>query len=158
MSRKDDEQQGRWVPKHQPSVHHPNAVNACKIEVGILSRTQPNDFHRLFSNAETADEINICLWIATSHIIQQTSTSTYHTQKTSPTSVVLLIDSHMLSQMVDPFRQDRDLNCRRAVIILRSFVLGNCLLLQFFSCRHFALILSLRGLYLRPFLQKTIIL
>ena len=92
----------------------------------------------LFSYTQTVDDFSVTVGVLPPQIIQQAATLTYHLQQTSPRMVVLDVGFEVIHQAVDPLREQRDLNFRRAGVSRVRFVLtdrfGLCFLCQCHCC------------------------
>ena len=73
----------------------------------------------LLADAKLTDDVQIPLRIDASQIIQKATTTTDHTQQTPAAGVVLLVQLHVLSQVVDSAGEQRDLNFRRTGVAVR---------------------------------------
>ena len=60
----------------------------------------------LLTNAQFSDDIEVSLRLFTPHIVKQTSATAHKTQQASSRSIILTVCPHMLSQPVNPLRQD----------------------------------------------------
>jgi len=59
------------------------------------------------------------------HVIQKPTTSPDHLQQAATAVVVLLVDAEVIVEIVDPIRENRDLNARGAGIVVGRTVLLN---------------------------------
>ena len=76
----------------------------------------------LLTNSKSSDNVKITLRIDLSQIIQQAASSADHAQQTTSRGVVLLMCSHVFSQIVNPRGQDRDLYFGRSGIFITTLV------------------------------------
>ena len=76
---------------------------------------------RLLTNAEPADRIEIALLVNLLEIVQQTPATTDHRQKTSTSRVIFGIASHVLGQVINPGRQNCDLDFGGTIIRFTAF-------------------------------------
>ena len=79
----------------------------------------------LFSDTQAPDRIEISLGIHLTEIIQETTTTTDQSQQPTTAAVVLLMRSHMFRQIINPSRQDGDLNLRRTGVLFSMLKLSN---------------------------------
>jgi len=96
-----------------------------------LSRNQcnvSNDRNQtieLLANFKLADDIEVPWRINSFEIIQQFPSATDHREQTAPTGEVLFVRTHMLSQSIDPRRQNGDLDFWRSRIGITAFMFLN---------------------------------
>jgi hypothetical protein len=78
----------------------------------------------LFADAKLRQQVQIVLRVVVSDIVQQSSTPSHHGLQTTTSPVILRIRLHMFRQVIDPRRQNRDLNIRRTRIaaLHREFI------------------------------------
>ena len=78
-------------------------------------------------------------------IIQQATTTTYHHEEATSRCVILLVTLKVLGQMIDPLRQQRDLDISRSGVCLVKAISFDCAGLRFHSfCFYISLFLSKR--------------
>lgn len=79
----------------------------------------------LLTDAQTPDRIEIALRIHIAEIIQKATTTADQCKQTSAARIVFLVRPHMFRQVVNPSRQDRNLDLRRAGVLLCMLKLSN---------------------------------
>ena len=81
--------------------------------------------YRLLTDVETPNDVEVTLRIHLLEIVQQAPPATHQHQQASPRGEVLLVRPKVLSQPVDPGRQNRDLDFRRARVLVTPPKLPN---------------------------------
>ena len=90
----------------------------------------------LLADVELLNDLDVALGRFVLQIVQQTPTSTHHSQEASAASNVFLVLAQMLRQRVHTLGENRDLNFGRPAIVVAAFVLPNDFLLLLFCNRH----------------------
>ena len=78
--------------------------------------------HSLSPNTQLFDQPFVAREIARVQVIKQPTTLADQAQQTAARMMVLLVGREVLGQLVDPGREQRDLNFRRAAVIAGSSV------------------------------------
>lgn len=92
------------------------ATDRCCIRVVQKEEKDRPTISNLLTNAEASDGVEIALLIDLFQVVQQASTTANHRQQASTGRIILRIAPHVLGQVVNPDRQNRDLNFGRAGI------------------------------------------
>jgi hypothetical protein len=71
------------------------------------------------------DDSAIAIDIRLLHVLQKPTTSPDHSQQAATAMMVLLVDAEMIVEIVDPIRENRDLNACGAGIVFGRAVLLN---------------------------------
>lgn len=72
----------------------------------------------LTPEAETLDEGLVAILVIGPEVLQQTTTTTDQLEETTTAVVVLLVLLEMVGEVVDPLAEQRNLNLRRASVVL----------------------------------------
>ncbi len=67
-------------------------------------------FASLFTDVESAEQIDVALRIVTTHVVQQTATAANHPQQTTAASVIFGVSAHVFRQVIDATGQNCDLH------------------------------------------------
>ena len=85
----------------------------------------------LLAEAELGDERQITVTVLLAEIVEQRTTLVDHHQQAAAGVVVLGVPLEVLGQVLDPLRQDRDLDLGRpGVVLAAAMVLDDLLLLS----------------------------
>src|SRR5690606_5834772 len=98
-----------------------------------------------FSEIELFNDRTISFYVFPHKVIEQTPPLADHLEKSSPGVVVLLVFLEVLVEMVNPFREDRDLHLRRAGVCLMQPVLFDYFRL-FFLLHSYCLLFFLNAM------------
>ena len=83
----------------------------------------------LLAQTQLGNDGAVALDILLLEVVEQISSLTNHLQQTAAGVMVLLMNLHMLGQVVDPLGEDRDLHlCRTGIGLVGSVVSNNSLL------------------------------
>jgi hypothetical protein len=108
-----------------------------RTRAGIICLPIATDCVRqLLTNSEPRDNVEITLRVYLAQVIQQPSPTADHRQQATPRGVVLFVLPHVLGQVVNPCRQDGDLNFRRSGVRLVPFEFEDYFLFPLFGDRH----------------------
>jgi hypothetical protein len=78
------------------------------------------------TNAQLGDERPIPLDVVTPEIVEHPTAATDEHQQAPLAVEVLLVDFHVLRQVPDAIREERDLDFRRASVGVVELVVGDC--------------------------------
>jgi len=82
----------------------------------------------LFADAELLNDVFVRLGIVALEVVEQTTTSADHHEKTATGRVVLLMGLEMFGQFADPFTQDCNLHLRATGVRgMRAILADNAL-------------------------------
>src|SRR6478735_2076743 len=104
------------------------------------SATNPSGPRRerihLLANAKLTDDIDVPLSVDATQIVEQAAAAADHGEQTAATGIILLVRPHVLGQVVDPRRENRNLHLRRARVGLLAPVLRDQFPLPLFGDCH----------------------
>lgn len=100
----------------------------------------------LLSNAQLGEHIQVVLGIVVPYVVQQPTATSDHRLKTSASPVILGVCLHVFRQVIDPSRQNRNLNIRGTVVARRGCELLDQRRLLLFGNRHSLTTKCLNGL------------
>ena len=106
-----------------------NAANAKRGKQPFLEGRLPCSF--LLADAELRDERTVTLDVGLLQVRKQVASVTDHHQKPAAGMVVLFVGLQVLGQIVNPLREHRNLDLRRAGVALMGGVFGHNGLLFF---------------------------
>ena len=96
-------------------------------------------------NFKALGQCSIPIGVMPVDIIQKATTTTYHHEEATTRCVILLVTLKVLGQMIDPLRQQRDLDISRSGVCLVKAISFDCAGLRFHSfCFYISLFLSKR--------------
>src|ERR1043166_6933652 len=80
----------------------------------------------LVPEAQFLDDLPVSVDIRTLQVVQETATTSDHLEEPTTTVVVLLVESEVIGQIVDPLGEQGDLNAGRSTVglMLRIFLDG----------------------------------
>jgi hypothetical protein len=70
----------------------------------------------LVPEAQFLDDLPVSVDIRTLQVVQETATTSDHLEESTTTVVVLLVESEVIGQIVDPLGEQRDLNAGRSTV------------------------------------------
>ena len=80
----------------------------------------------LFAETELLNGFKVVVAVGPLQITQQAVATTHHCQKSTPRMVVVLVASEVILKVLDPIREDGDLNFRRpSVRVVAAVVIAN---------------------------------
>ena len=94
------------------------------------------DSSNLLADRQSADRIQVQLWINAAKVIQQTTSLADQCQQTTTAGIILGMRSHMLSQRINAFGQQRYLNYGRSCVSTSLPILFYQALLALCRYRH----------------------
>ena len=122
----------RCIREEQSPEQHPELA----IEGKTNRWEKREDRQQLLADIQTPDDVQVAFGINLFQIIQQSTTTTHHHQQATAACMILLVRPHMLSQAIDPSRQDRNLHLWGTRIGIAPAVARDHFLLSFFRNRH----------------------
>ena len=91
--------------------------------------------NQLLTELELAGYSHIAAVIGPMQIIKQTTALTYHLEQSAAGTVIFMVLLQMLSEMVDPLREQSNLNVGTAGITVMHSKRFNCFVLLFHTIR-----------------------
>src|SRR5581483_4886685 len=116
-----------------------NAPNPPSGEDGLGANS------RLTAQAETRDDVLVARVVLLLEIVEQAATLPDHDQQSAARMEILLVALKMLGQILDALAQDRDLDFRRAGVLLALGVFLDNFRFPLCGNRHRVLLSRIRG-------------
>ena len=91
---------------------------------------------KLFTDVQAAQQIDVSLWVVTTHVVQQTAATANHSQQTATASIIFGVAAHMFGQVIDAAGQNGDLHSGGSSVLLAGLEIGDRFRLCFFSDCH----------------------
>src|SRR3954468_23400490 len=148
VDRSSIEALGHWVPRrgtHMPGSHYRGpargrggspsvSCGGCRTREGTVRADGP--LVVLSAQTEPLDEGAVPVDVGLGQVVQQPPATADQQEQAPPAVVVVLVLLEVLGEVADPAGQHRDLDLRRAGVVLDRRVLGHDLLLDSALERH----------------------